>query len=242
MPEVDNAERHVSRPDTALAWANDGQSRFERAVEECGDVRGPSRLPGWTRGHVVCHVARNAEGLVRLLNWARTGIETPMYPSIQARTADIEAGAGRPLDEQLDDVRHTGAAFAAASKELSAQHWEATVRTRHGPVPAATIPWARAREVWLHLVDLNAGATIDVLSEDVATALVRDVAGWMGTRVPIRIELRVPGSEPVTFGPDTGVPVSVCGSAQELAGWLTGRCQGDRLVAPMGLPELPPWI
>lgn len=236
----------MSRPDTALAWVSDGQARFEQAVAECGEMgaglRGPSRLPGWTRGHVVTHVARNAEGLVRLLNWARTGVETPMYPSIQARTAEIEAGAGRPLDEQLDDVRNTGAAFAAATNGLSAQHWEATVATRHGPVPAATIPWARAREVWLHLVDLNAGAAIDVLPEDVATALVRDVAGWMGTRVPIRIEVRIPGSEPVTFGPDTGAPVSVCGSVQELAGWLTGRCQGDRLVAPAGLPDLPPWI
>jgi maleylpyruvate isomerase len=232
----------VSPPDTTLAWATDGQARFERTVAECSDLRGPSRLPGWTRGHVVTHIARNAEGLVRLLHWARTGIETPMYPSVEARAAEIEAGAGRPLDEQLDDVRNTGAAFAAATKELSAQHWEATVRTRHGPIPAATIPWARVREVWLHLVDLNAGATIDVLPEDIATALVHDVAGWMGTRVPTRIELGIAGSEAVIFGPETSAPVSVCGSVQELAGWLTGRCQGDRLVAPAGLPDLPRWI
>ncbi|MGH3984321.1 MAG: maleylpyruvate isomerase family mycothiol-dependent enzyme [Pseudonocardiaceae bacterium] len=232
----------MNRPDTALAWAANGQALFERAVAECSDLHGPSRLPGWTRGHVVCHVARNAEGLVRLLHWARTGIETPMYPSMEARAAHIEAGAGRPLDEQLEDVRNTGAAFAAAAEELSAQHWEATVRTRHGPVPAATIPWARVREVWLHLVDLNAGATIDVLPEDIATALVGDVAGWMGTRVPTRIELRIPGSEVVTFGPETSAPVPVCGSVQELAGWLTGRCQGDHLVAPAGLPDLPDWI
>ncbi|HEX2288913.1 MAG TPA: maleylpyruvate isomerase N-terminal domain-containing protein, partial [Pseudonocardiaceae bacterium] len=140
------------------------------------------------------------------------------------------------------DVRNTGAAFAAATAELSAQHWEATVQTRQGAVSAATIPWARARELWLHLVDLNSGATIDVLPEDVATALVRDVASWMGTRVPTRIELRILGGEAVTFGPETSTPVPVCGSAQELAGWLTGRCQGDRLVAPAGLPDLPGWI
>ena len=99
----------MSQPDTALVWAADGQARFERAVAECSKLRGglggPSRLPGWTRGPVVCHVARNAEGLVRLLHWARTGIETPMYPSMEARAADIEAGAGRPLDEQLDDAQ-----------------------------------------------------------------------------------------------------------------------------------------
>ncbi|MGH3882478.1 MAG: maleylpyruvate isomerase family mycothiol-dependent enzyme [Pseudonocardiaceae bacterium] len=232
----------MSRPDTALAWAADGQALFERAVAECSDLRGPSRLPGWTRGHVVTHVARNAEGLVRLLAWARTGIETPMYPSIQARAADIEAGAGRPQADQLDDLRSTAAAFAAAAQELSPKHWEATVGTRHGPIPASTVPWMRVREVWLHLVDLNVGIELDVLPGDIATALVRDVAGWMETRVPVRIEVQLPGGEPVTFGPATSAPVPVSGPIQELAGWLTGRSPGDRLIAPEGLPELPRWL
>jgi maleylpyruvate isomerase len=232
----------VSRPDTELAWVGAGQELFEQAVAGCSDLRGPSRLPGWTRGHVVTHVARNAEALVRLLTWARTGIETPMYPSIQARAADIEAGAGRALAEQLDDVRSTAAAFAAAAKELTAQHWKATVHHRRGPVPASTVPWMRVREVWLHLIDLDAGAGLDVLPEDIATELVRDVAGWMHTRVPTRIEIPVPSGEPVTFGPRTGTPVRVSGPVPELAGWLTGRSRGDRLIAPDGLPELPGWI
>ena len=232
----------MSRPDIALAWAVAGQVRFEQAVAGCGDLRAPSRLPGWTRGHVVTHVARNADGLVRLLTWARTGIETPMYPSTQARAADIEAGAGRPLAEQLADVRSTGAAFAAAAQQLSTQHWEATVRTRRGPVRACIVAWMRVREVWLHLVDLDAGAQLDVLPEDIATELVRDVAGWMHTRVPVRIEMQLPGGERVGFGPEGSAPVPVSGSPQELAGWLTGRCPGDRLTAPADLPELPSWI
>ncbi|HKR48504.1 MAG TPA: maleylpyruvate isomerase family mycothiol-dependent enzyme [Pseudonocardiaceae bacterium] len=229
-------------PATALAWVAAGQARFERAVAECSDLREPSRLPGWTRGHVVTHVARNAEGLVRLLTWARTGIETPMYPSLQARAADIEAGAGRPQAEQLNDLRSTGAAFATATQQLSPEHWAATVRHRHGLVSASTVPWMRVREVWLHLVDLDAGVELDVLPEDIATALVRDVAGWMETRVPTRIELRIPGTEPVTFGPENSARVPVSGPVQELAGWLTGRSHGDRLTAPDGLPELPHWL
>jgi maleylpyruvate isomerase len=31
-------------------------------------AREPSLLPGWTRGHVLTHIARNAEGGTRLLN------------------------------------------------------------------------------------------------------------------------------------------------------------------------------
>jgi maleylpyruvate isomerase len=47
-------------------------------------AREPSLLPGWTRGHVLSHIARNADGMVNLLNWARTGTETPMYASAES--------------------------------------------------------------------------------------------------------------------------------------------------------------
>ncbi|MBV8993047.1 MAG: maleylpyruvate isomerase family mycothiol-dependent enzyme [Pseudonocardiales bacterium] len=237
----------MSRPDKELSWVADGQARFEQTVMELDDLSGPSRLPGWTRGHVVTHVARNAEALSRLLTWARTGIETPMYPSAQARDADIQSGAARPLLTQLDDLSSTAAAFAATAQQLSADHWAATVGTRHGPVRASWIPWARVRELWLHLVDLDAGQStadvqIDAMPVDIATGLVRDLADWMHTRVAGRIELHSPDSEPVSFGPGSAAPVLVSGSVQQLAGWLTGRCTGGQLHAPAGLPSLPPWL
>ena len=209
---------------------------------ELDDLSGPSGLPGWTRGHVVTHVARNAEALSRLLSWARTGIETPMYPSGQARDADIQSGASRPLLTQLDDLRSTAAAFAATAQQLSAEQWAATVGTRHGPVRACWVPWARVRELWLHLVDLDAGVQIDAIPADISTVLVRDLADWMHTRVTGRIELHSPDSEPVSFGLGSAAPVLVSGSVQQLAGWLTGRCTGAQLHAPAGLPSLPPWL
>ena len=59
-------------------------------------ARAPSHLPGWTRGHVLTHLARNADGLCNLLVWARTGVATPQYASYEDRDAGIAAGAGRP--------------------------------------------------------------------------------------------------------------------------------------------------
>jgi maleylpyruvate isomerase len=236
----------VSRPDRELSWAADGQRLFEQTVTNLDDLGGQSRLPGWTRGHLVTHVARNADGLCRLLTWARTGIETPMYPSAEARDADIQTGAGRAQAEQLADLRRAGAAFAAAAEELSSNQWQATVATRHGPMPAASIPWARVRELWLHLVDLDAGVEIDMMPEDIATKLVRDVAAWMHPRVRARIQLQLPGGELVAFGPEPTTPGPVIGPVtgpvQQLASWLTGRSHGNALAAPDGLPELPPWI
>ena len=68
------------------------------------DVRQPSLLPGWTRGHVLTHLARNADGMVNLVQAARTGDGQVMYPGgREGRAADIEAGAGRHLgDLRLD--------------------------------------------------------------------------------------------------------------------------------------------
>jgi maleylpyruvate isomerase len=59
-----------------------------------GDARGPSLLPGWTRGHVLTHLARNAEGGTRLLGWARTGAASYEYESVAARADAIEEGRG----------------------------------------------------------------------------------------------------------------------------------------------------
>ena len=59
---------------------------------DTADLAAASLLPGWTRGHVLAHLARNADGFVNLLTAARTGEALPMYASLEARTADIEAG------------------------------------------------------------------------------------------------------------------------------------------------------
>ena len=69
--------------DTLTGWAAAGQARVESAAGglDPAQLAGPSRLPGWTRGHVLSHLARNADALVNLLTWARTGTEARMYAS-----------------------------------------------------------------------------------------------------------------------------------------------------------------
>ncbi len=84
-----------------------------------GSLGQPSLCPGWTRGHVLTHIARNADALVNLVTNATTGSSTPMYASPDSREADIEAGAGRPLAEQVADLEASAARFAAAAAGLS---------------------------------------------------------------------------------------------------------------------------
>ncbi|MFB4308339.1 maleylpyruvate isomerase family mycothiol-dependent enzyme [Actinomadura sp. GTD37] len=124
------------------------------------DVRAPSLLPGWTRGHVLTHVARNADGGARLLTWARTGVESYEYPSLEARAAEIEEGANRPAGALLDDVRQSADRFADAFALMPDEAWGRTVQwttgARHPAVRAAD---ARLTEVLIHHVDLDAGFT-----------------------------------------------------------------------------------
>ena len=115
-----------------------------------------SRLPGWTRGHVLTHLARNADGFVNLLTWARTGVKTPMYPSEAARDAGIEAGHGRRAAELTADLRGSSAAFAAAAAGLTAADWAAQVERRGDSFPAREILARRWAELEFHHVDLDA--------------------------------------------------------------------------------------
>ena len=71
-------------------------TRYLAALTELTDedCRAPSALPGWSRGHVITHLSRNADGLVNLLHWAQTGVETTMYESNEQRAADIEQSIG----------------------------------------------------------------------------------------------------------------------------------------------------
>ncbi|MBO0807600.1 MAG: maleylpyruvate isomerase N-terminal domain-containing protein, partial [Actinobacteria bacterium] len=122
-------------------------------------ARAPSLLPGWTRGHVLTHIARNADGLANLLRWARTGTQTPMYASSAARDADIEAGAGRPAAELAADVRESASAFADEAARVPADSWTVLVTRTPGGAgfPARQALLRRRSELEIHHVDLGAG-------------------------------------------------------------------------------------
>ncbi|WP_199429738.1 maleylpyruvate isomerase family mycothiol-dependent enzyme [Qaidamihabitans albus] len=229
---------------TSLSWVRDGQRRLEETVAglPADAVREPSALAGWTRGHVLTHLARNADALVNLLTWARTGRRTPMYSSPGQRNADIEAGAGRALAEQQDDLRTSARRFAEAAAAMSQDDWQALVTNAQGrDIPAAEVPWMRVREVWIHLVDLRVGAGMDVLPAELAWTLVREVAGSMSAKVDVSVELVAHGYGRVVLGP-ARPRGTAAGPPAALAAWLTGRDGVGSLDRSGELPEIPRWL
>ncbi|MCW3841742.1 maleylpyruvate isomerase family mycothiol-dependent enzyme [Micromonospora yasonensis] len=226
----------------------DATARLLRTVAAFGaaDVAAPSRLPRWSRGHVLTHLARNADGFVNLLTAARTGEPIPMYAGPQARAADIEAGAARSPADLFDDLLRSADRFTAAVAAMPTEAWTATVATPRGPRLAALLVWGRLREVEVHHVDLAAGYQPADWPEAFSHRLLHEVAADLSDRSPApAMMLRFAGSgrHELGIGDVTGAP-TISGSAPELAAWLIGRSAGEVLtVTPDGpLPTPPEWI
>nr|WP_258545538.1 maleylpyruvate isomerase family mycothiol-dependent enzyme [Micromonospora provocatoris] len=228
----------------ALAEAND---RLLRTVSglTAADVAAPSLLPGWTRAHVLTHLARNADGFVNLLTSARTARRSRCTPRRRpAPTTSTPApAAARPT------CWTTYAAAASASTRRSRRcPWRpggATVQTRRGPWPAAMLVWGRLREVEVHHVDLAAGYRPADWPEAFAQRLLHEVVtGLAANPAAPAMVLRFDGAaSELVVGDPEGAP-TVTGPAPELAAWLTGRGAGELLtVEPDGpLPNPPEWI
>lgn len=204
----------------------------------------PSLLPGWSRGHVLAHLARNADALVNVLTGARTGAPTPMYASEDARDADIEQGAPRELSAHLEDLRTSAARLDEAIGALTPEQWRQTVALRGGTtVVAATLPFHRWTELELHHVDLGIGYGIGDLPAEFVDRQLDLIAGARFASRPDvpPLLLRAEDGRSWRTGRDDGEPVQVTGSAGALVGWLAGRTDGGGLSAAAdALPDLPP--
>ncbi len=168
----------LARVDAAFALLTGATNGMREA-----DARGRSRLPGWTRGHVLTHLARNADGQRRMVEGALRDEVLDQYPGGDAqRSADIEAGAERPVAELLADVAVTQGALVDAWGQMPDGAWDRLTRARAATRPVRDGVLSRWREVSVHLVDLDVGVDAaqlpaDYLTHDAAW-IARYRPGW----------------------------------------------------------------
>ncbi|MHA6621078.1 maleylpyruvate isomerase family mycothiol-dependent enzyme [Pseudonocardia sp. DLS-67] len=230
-----------------LAWAGDGAAHLRGLMTRMGEdaFAAPSALPGWSRAHVLTHVARNADAMINLLDWARTGVRTPAYASREQRDADIEAGAGRPPAEIREDVVESSDRLARVVRAMPEAAWSANVQNAQGRDLLATdVPWLRAREMWIHAVDLDVGASFADMPGPMVATLLTDVAAAMGEKPDCpTLCLTAPDGSSWGVG-DQAAVTTVSGTAPGLAAWLLGRSKGRELRSSAGLPlpALPRWL
>jgi maleylpyruvate isomerase len=122
-------------------------------------ARRPSLLPGWSVGHLLTHIARNADSMAWRLEGAALGEVRDQYPGgLEQRSNDIEEGAGRPAAELVDDVRRSGDALERLMADLPLPAWDAPSRTSRGVVETSRdAVLSRWREVVVHHGDLGVG-------------------------------------------------------------------------------------
>lgn len=228
----------------AHRWVREGTELFQRELATLSDeeLSAPSLLPGWTRTHLAGHVGLNADALRNLATWARTGVETPMYSSPQQRADDISQAGSWPAGQVRDFASTTAQRLADDLDALTPEQWQAPIRTAQGrEVPAEEMLWMRAREVLVHAVDLGTGLSFNDLPDDFNVALLQEITAKRSSEQQ-RLTAEPSGDDWMlnVTAPD---PLTVHGSAADLAAWLAGRSQGTDLQTTGGvLPTLGPWL
>ena len=214
--DLRHIDQATSRLLTSIATVNDEQ------------ITAPSRLPGWTVGHCLTHIARNADGIAKLVIWAVTDVRTPMYPSMESRDAEIDQGAGRSATALREDVAASASRLSTAMTELAQADSAALERlvifgapppSTPPNTPASQLGFARWREVTIHHADLGLPdfGYADFDDEFVARTLA--------------------------FIEDRSGPVNVSGPAVDLLTWRLGRGTPTSLRDENGNPPgaAPAW-
>lgn len=210
------------------------------------DLAGDSMLPEWSRGHVLAHIAGNAEGLGRRARFVIDGVPRAMYESLDSRSADVEWRASRSRDEHRESLAATHADLRRDLAGIPAGRDDDEIELRPGILLRVDqLPLLRLQEVCIHHADLGLAtytwrdwpsAMVErVLPRVVATFRTRDAfpAAWIeidGERVPM--------------GDGATGESGVAGDALPMLAWLTGRSDGEglRSIGGDGVPEAPPWL
>ncbi len=160
-------------------------------------ARRASLLPGWTVGHVLTHLARNAEAMCSRIEGVMRGDVVEQYAGGAAgRAAAIEAGAARDAHQIVDDAVRWAARLDRLFADVPDDCWARPVRTVDGGEHAAALlPYRRWREVEVHLADLDLGFTSRDWSPELVDRMLPDLVAGLPARA----------------------------DPQELAAWLLGR-------------------
>ncbi|MGG5172280.1 maleylpyruvate isomerase family mycothiol-dependent enzyme [Pseudarthrobacter sp. J1738] len=250
--------RHDQTTDAALLdgllQARRGTAFFARKLNELtdSDLDGDSLLPGWTRRHVVAHVGYNARAIARLIEWAATGVETAMYSSPGARNHEIDFGATLPPIALRHLFDHSAVHLNVEWRDLREDAWRHEVKTAQGrTVPASETVWMRTREVWIHAIDLDNGATFGDVPQPVLARLLADITGaWHARGTDAGLVVKVDGG--LTVGDTTAShPTVLSGPLAAVTQWAAGRGSAGVTIEQKGatfgvtegeLPAAPKWI
>lgn len=223
-----------------LAAIDEQTARLVSNARACDDLTAPSLCEGWSRDHVLNHLARNAEALSRLVGAAVDGTGETMYASPERRDSDIDDGVGRPADVVVAEVENTADPLAGDLRRLTPDHRDLVLeRTPGGPTfKGGMLPFMRLREVVYHHVDLDLGFDFDDLDGELQVLFIEnELKRQQGAPVVPSVELRSDEGDAWTLGDGDA---TVSGSRAGILRWLAR--QDPRGVRADTLPDLTPGL
>ncbi len=226
-----------------LAGLDVASQEFTRTVDSLTgkELAAPSLLPGWTRAHVVAHVALNGLSLAAVISGLVRGNPVAMYESDAQRDGDIEELAHAAPSELRERHLVATTEFADAVALMDESHWSGRIdRLPGGPAwPMVTVVPTRRRELEIHHVDLATSYIRADWPEDFVVELLDTVTVDHTAEGPFRVRATDLGRS-WFVGDDDGP--TVMGRGFDLGWWLTGRGEGEDLSCESGqLPALGPW-
>jgi maleylpyruvate isomerase len=198
-----------------------------------GAARGDSVLPGWSRGHVITHIANFSEAMTRQVEEALQGRLVEVYDGGRpARDAAIEAGADRSADELRSHLTQAVTTLIASWEKVGPTDWPLPILHRNSNLSAGL--QATWRELTIHTADLDLGITPATWSEDFCLHLL----DFLRPRTPDNLHL-ILKSPTVTWDNGTGEDVTLEGALTDLTAWYAGRPTQGPIRGQA--PELLPW-
>ncbi|WP_427132787.1 maleylpyruvate isomerase family mycothiol-dependent enzyme [Pseudarthrobacter sp. S9] len=207
------------------------------------DIKAPSELPGWTRGHVLAHITGIANAMARQLEYAARGKSIELYDSgSEGRTRAIDMAAGHSLEEHRADVDAALERALRVFGALDASGWHEPITYRRGVVFDGGL--ALWRELVIHATDLGTGRGPETWSRPFCEHLF----DFLSARVPEgqKFVLQPLGLPPVVIG-SGGQSTVVSGMLTDIAAWLAGRTpslgslRATAAADGVDLPALLPW-
>ena len=206
-----------------VAGCAESHQRLLQTLDSLTDdqCREPSALPGWTRGHVLSHLARNAESHVHVLQCAARGEVGEQYVGgAKARKEGIETHALDSAESLVASVRKSIYALEGQWAATNSEGWQGHgVNSAGATIAMSDIVFLRWREVEVHHADL---------------ALAFTFANWNSTYVRYELDRQVMmwrASKPMGLTPVPKIALQL--SPNERLAWFLGRTEVE------GLPKVP---
>ncbi|MCD2172114.1 maleylpyruvate isomerase N-terminal domain-containing protein [Rhizobium sp. C4] len=147
-------------PSRELDWARRGTAYFARLLNNLPDeaLDAPSRILGFSRRRLIASVGYQARLLSEIVAWARTGQTGPFPKQAAISPDDLEFGVTQPSRALRYLFEHSAIHLNVEWRDLSEGDWDLSVTDLMGKtIKLRDTPLQRARTIWQHAVDLDAG-------------------------------------------------------------------------------------